>query len=138
MNLPQSVYTLLEGEKICFLATCQNDKPHLSMMNYTYLPEEELIIVSTRRNTKKFFNMQKNPAVALLIYRLPLSCTIYGRADVEQGERTEFYRTLHLAHHRDMQQFISGPEIGIITIRMESAMTADLQDEVISWRPENN
>jgi len=138
MNLLQSVYTLLEGEKICFLATCQSDKPHLSMMNYTYLPEEELIIISTRKNTKKFFNMQKNPAVALLIYRIPLSCTIYGRADVEKGQRTEFYRTLHLAHHRDMQQFISGPEIAIITIRMESAMTADLQDEVISWRAENN
>jgi nitroimidazol reductase NimA-like FMN-containing flavoprotein (pyridoxamine 5'-phosphate oxidase superfamily) len=137
MNLPQSINSLLEGEKICFLATSQEDQPHLSMMNFTYLPAEELIILSTRRNTRKFFNMQKNSAVALLVYRMPLSCTILGRAKIEEGEQAEHYRALHLARHKNMRQFISGPEIAVVTVRIEQAMTADLQDEVYSWQPKH-
>lgn len=134
MKLPQPIAALLEEEKICFLATSWNDQPHLSMMNFTYLPEEELIILSTRMNTKKFRNMQQNPAVALLFYRLPQSCTVFGRANVEQGEQSDSYRARHLVHHPGMAQFIVGPALAIITIRIESAITADLQDEVISWR----
>jgi uncharacterized pyridoxamine 5'-phosphate oxidase family protein len=45
--------------------------PHLSLMNFTYSRPDEVIILSTRRNTKKFFQIVDNPKVAILVHDFP-------------------------------------------------------------------
>ena len=57
--------------RLCFLATQNDGEPHLSLMNFTYYQEEEIIILCTRRNTKKFTQILNNPKVAVLIHDFP-------------------------------------------------------------------
>ena len=57
--------------RLCFLATQSDGEPHLSLMNFTYVREEEVIVLSTRRNTKKFVQIAENPKVAVLIHDFP-------------------------------------------------------------------
>lgn len=57
--------------RLCFLATQSNGEPHLSLMNFTYVQEEEVIVLSTRRNTKKFEQITESPKVAVLIHDFP-------------------------------------------------------------------
>jgi hypothetical protein len=40
-------------------------------MNFTYVREEEVIVLSTRRNTKKFEQITENPKVAVLVHDFP-------------------------------------------------------------------
>ncbi len=57
--------------RLCFLATQQEGEPHLSLMNFTYYQEEDIVIICTRRNTKKFAQLYRNPKVAVLIHDFP-------------------------------------------------------------------
>ncbi len=51
-------------------------------MNFTYYQDEEVIILCTRKNTKKFQQIKLNPKVAVLIHDFPhLSCHIEDEPD---------------------------------------------------------
>ena len=71
--LPQPVADVLAASCLCFLATSSELAPHLSLMRFTYcrsLTEEgaEVLIISTRRNTKKYSMLLVNRQVALLVH----------------------------------------------------------------------
>lgn len=141
MEIPAQLLQLLEREKFCFLATSYENHPHISLMNFTYLPEEKLIILSSRANTTKVKYMKKNPSVALLLYSLdtegqpPVSCTLYGTAQVVNPEKDRLFKESHYGKHRDMGNFIHGENISVITVRIEHAALSDLDDRVYTWAP---
>jgi nitroimidazol reductase NimA-like FMN-containing flavoprotein (pyridoxamine 5'-phosphate oxidase superfamily) len=140
MAVPRQILKLLKEEKFCFLATSYQDHPHVSLMNFTYLQEEELIVLSSRANTTKVKYIEKNPAVALLIYSLSegpssVSCTLYGLANVVNPDKDHHYRDSHYSKHRDMGKFITGENISIITVRISNAALSDLDDSVRTWAP---
>jgi hypothetical protein len=62
--LPPAVVTVLEASRLCFLATNDEQEPHLSLMNFTYVQTAERIILCTRRSTKKFKQLMENPKVS--------------------------------------------------------------------------
>ena len=66
--LPDEVVEVLRTSRLCYLATQSYGNPHLSLMNFTYCRDKEVIILSTRRNTKKFYQIVENPSVAVLIH----------------------------------------------------------------------
>ena len=73
--LPEDVVKLLQASRLCFLATSDGLNPHLSLMNFTYYREQELIILCTKRNTKKFQQIMTSNNVAILIHDFPhLQC----------------------------------------------------------------
>ena len=39
MEIPKDVMELLRNEKLCTMATSWEDKPYLSLMNFTYIEE---------------------------------------------------------------------------------------------------
>lgn len=53
------------ASRLCFLATQCDGEPHLSLMNFTYHQQGEVIILCTRRNTKKFAQIMKNTKVCV-------------------------------------------------------------------------
>ena len=66
--LPPPLMRLLARCSLCQLATVSDDNaPHLSLMRFTYDPATDVIVMSTRRLTKKFANLQKNKRVSLLL-----------------------------------------------------------------------
>jgi hypothetical protein len=69
--LPDEVVNLLSASKLCFLATVNDCEPHLSLMNFTYYRKDEVIIFCTRRDTKKFKQIQACKNVSILIHDFP-------------------------------------------------------------------
>lgn len=69
-NLPSSVTNLLKSTRFVHLATCYDNIPHVSLMNYTYYSKnnEHFIIISTPTKTKKYENILNNPNVSLLVH----------------------------------------------------------------------
>jgi nitroimidazol reductase NimA-like FMN-containing flavoprotein (pyridoxamine 5'-phosphate oxidase superfamily) len=59
--------TLAREKDICVLATDAGGKPYCSLMAYVTDEACEEIYMVTHRNTQKYKNLLKNPAVSLLI-----------------------------------------------------------------------
>ncbi|KAL2754071.1 hypothetical protein ACRALDRAFT_1075964 [Sodiomyces alcalophilus JCM 7366] len=72
-TLPVEVVQCLENARFLHLATCTDNIPNLSLMNYTYLPSSPyssapVIIMTTNPASKKMINLLSNPNVSLLVH----------------------------------------------------------------------
>ncbi|KAM0277762.1 hypothetical protein ACHAQH_005555 [Verticillium albo-atrum] len=72
-NLPQDVVQCLENARFLHLATCTDNIPNVSLMNYTYLPSSPfstapVIAMTTNPASKKTTNLLSNPNVSLLVH----------------------------------------------------------------------
>ncbi|KAK3697131.1 hypothetical protein LTR37_017627 [Vermiconidia calcicola] len=84
-RLPDEVITCLENARFLHLATCTQNRPHVSLMNYTYLPPNSRplssnndsasqlpagpsIIMTSNPSSKKTLNLLENPNVSLLVH----------------------------------------------------------------------
>jgi len=144
LNLPPEMLRLLNGEKLCTLATSYANRPHAFLMVFTYLAPENLIILSSRTDSSKVKHIKANREVALLFYSTgtesepPISCTIYGTASVLPPANDTYYRESHYNHHQDKGAFIRGENISIITVTPRQAVMADAQDRVKTWTAEDS
>ena len=155
---PDEVVQLLRSSVLCYLSTLADGAPHLSLMNFTYCPADEKIIMSTRRDTTKYRALLKNKRVAVLIHDFPAeerqraaaasaraaghsgdyaqtySVTLYGSVQVETGAAAERYRAMHLERNgAGQRQFIVGDNIGIITVLVDKARICNQADKVRIW-----
>ena len=144
MNMPVEVEKLLKTENFCFLATSYQDYPHVCLMNFTYLADEELIILSSRKDTTKVNHIKSNPDVALLLYNLggsgemPISCTLNGTATLVSPDSNPHYRKYHYKKHLHMGTFIMGENISVITVRIKHAALSDVEDKVRTWTQDSS
>ncbi|KAK0730065.1 hypothetical protein B0H67DRAFT_596320 [Lasiosphaeris hirsuta] len=72
-ELPSEVVQCLENARFLHLATCTDNVPHVSLMNYTYLPlspfsSSPVIVMTTNPASKKMNNLVANPNVSLLVH----------------------------------------------------------------------
>ncbi|TVY32063.1 Pyridoxamine 5'-phosphate oxidase-like protein, partial [Lachnellula occidentalis] len=74
-SLPEEVAQCLHNARFLHLATCTALSPHVSLMNYTYLPAgtspytpSPCIIMTTNPASKKSQNLVSNPRVSLLVH----------------------------------------------------------------------
>ncbi|EGO53566.1 hypothetical protein NEUTE1DRAFT_74278 [Neurospora tetrasperma FGSC 2508] len=72
-ELPPEVVQCLENARFLHLATCVDNMPHVSLMNYTYLPsspysDSPIIVMTTNPASKKMNNLVANPNVSLLVH----------------------------------------------------------------------
>ncbi|GAB1311588.1 hypothetical protein MFIFM68171_01798 [Madurella fahalii] len=72
-SLPHEVVQCLENARFLHLATCSDNIPHVSLMNYTYLPSSPyssspVVVMTTNPASKKMTNLVANPHVSLLVH----------------------------------------------------------------------
>ena len=66
---PKPIVELLQSASLCHMGVQLDDgTPHLCLMSFTYVPDEQIIIMSTRRNTTKYHAIEKIDQVTLLIH----------------------------------------------------------------------
>jgi hypothetical protein len=147
--LPAIIQQLLSHCRLAYLSTVDSahETSHLSLMRFTYLKEEEVIILSTNRNTKKYDMLTQQKGVALLVHDFGTgesssgdnstvtgySITLNGTCQIEEGPSAERHRAAHLQHNPDYPQFIVGPEIAILCIHVRTARICDVNDSVQKW-----
>ena len=131
MEISKDVKELLINEKLCIMATCWEDKPYLSLMNFTYLEAENKVVLSTRRNSKKYDNIQKNKHISLLVFSGfdGVSATLLGTALTLEAHEEAYYRDVHMQKN-NMPQFILGENISLIVFSIDNIVVSNSQDEV--------
>mmetsp|Transcript_37302 Transcript_37302/g.67090 ORF Transcript_37302/g.67090 Transcript_37302/m.67090 type:complete len:224 (+) Transcript_37302:118-789(+) len=154
--LPEIVRRVLSRCRLSYLSTVDVDSnsSHLSMMRFTYLPDEETIVMSTNVKTKKYDMLEKQSGVALLIhdfskvssphtagedasaprltgeYSITLNGTCSVVKDVVLAEK---YRAAHLKNNPDYPQFIVGTDIAMLRVDVAMARICNINDEVVKW-----
>lgn len=141
---PQVLVDMLNSSHLAYLSTVdiEDASSHLSLMRYTYLQEEQLLVLSTNRKTKKYQMLTQQRGVSLLVHDFDntmdssgaYSITLNGTCRIVRDEEAvERYRAAHLKHNPEYPQFIVGPDIAILCIDVTSARICNINDQVIKW-----
>ena len=158
---PKPIVELLQSASLCHMGVQLDDgTTHLCLMSFTYVPDEQIIIMSTRRNTTKYRAIEKIDQVTLLIHNFATdikqnqeamtssgdheivnneysnthSITLYGNVNILSGGDAEEMRTKHLERHGDhYSQFIVGQNIAVLSVEVDSAKICNIKDEVTTW-----
>jgi hypothetical protein len=159
---PALITALLSKLSLAYLATCEGGEPHTSLMSFSCVDEcaaeasgsPPTIVMTTRRDTKKFENICARPFVALLVHNAAeedatasaaavhkaaggsVSVTLYGHCVAldDADERAVRLRAAHLARNTKYPQFIAGPNVAVLAISVFVASMCDVSDTVTSWR----
>jgi len=148
--LPLEVKKLLSAANLAHLSCSDGiNPPHTSLMNFTFVGEEEdMLVMTTRRDTKKFVLMQDCQSVSLLIHDFPqvkgaeetegsfnrtLSLSIMGLVRIEGGSRESKYRAIHLDKNMQYRQFIEGDDKAVVTVKIVKCRMCNVQDQVTEW-----
>jgi nitroimidazol reductase NimA-like FMN-containing flavoprotein (pyridoxamine 5'-phosphate oxidase superfamily) len=65
-DLKREIFTILEQQIQCVLATLQDDQPCQHMMAFAYAEDLSRIFLATYVDTRKYRNMISNPSVSIL------------------------------------------------------------------------
>lgn len=127
----EKIKTLLKEQELCVLATVSGDKPYCSLM--LYMPEEDcrMIYMATQKNTQKYNNLKKNPAVSLLIdsrkarygNHIPETnaLTVQGVfKELQDLQKKESVRRKLMQKHPQDKAFLQKPDVEIFGIKVES------------------
>jgi nitroimidazol reductase NimA-like FMN-containing flavoprotein (pyridoxamine 5'-phosphate oxidase superfamily) len=127
----EKIKALVREKDTCVLATVSENSPHCSLMSYVTDAECREIYMVTHRETKKYRNLQKNPATSLLIdtradapgnhREVIAALTINGTFQkMEDDAKREHARAKLLERHPGLREFINDPDAEIIAVRCRS------------------
>ena len=134
-------------------------------MKFTYAPCSNVIIMTTRRDTRKFRNLLANPRAAVLLHDYPepvfttgdveadtdalisqsvghvSALTLYGKARLPRTkEADEYYRKIHMnnPHCKGYFQFIlPREEFAVVLLDVHFSKMCDINDKVVNFQYED-
>eukprot|EP00040_Diaphanoeca_grandis_P034369 m.212895 g.212895 ORF g.212895 m.212895 type:complete len:212 (-) comp33136_c0_seq5:30-665(-) len=141
--LPECVCDVLSKLSLCYLATVEGGFPHLCLMNFTFVKrKQESIIMTTRKNTKKYQAIVENRNVSILVSDFShikdtapgtVAITLSGKVNLPEGDEADRLRQLHVENNPNYRQFIVGDDIAVFTVTIDRARICDIKDNVQHW-----
>jgi len=133
--LPDKAKEILHKNHQCCLGTLDGESPYLSLMLYSFVTEEEVIVMSSRRDSSKVKQLLNNSRAAILVHEAeeldnPVSLTLFGDISVQAGQPAETYRDFHKHSHPQRAHFIEGADIAILLFTPSGGILADRQGGV--------
>jgi len=119
---------LVKEKNLCVLATMAGNKPYCSLMAYAANDEGTELYLATLRSSKKFCNLEENPAVSLLIDTREddppsraRALTVEGTcAVIADDSKRQFARARLLSIHPHLQDFLARTDSELLCVRMEA------------------
>ena len=105
---PNEIKFIRENE-LCRLATSFKDKPHVVPVSYIY--QDNFLYISTDYNTKKLFNIKRNPNVSLTIdnYKPKFNKGIAINGMARIIEKGQIYNNVYLLFYRKFEWVRNDP-----------------------------
>lgn len=170
-KLPRDVIDCLKSAKYLHLGTCVDNIPHVSLMNYILVPagegaeytsrEEDCVVMTCSRQTKKFQNIIANPRVSLLVHDWSTrqqatnatdltsllsslnaaslskySITLNGVAEIITGPAAQYFKQKMLNSLPETRCYIED-DSAMITVHFGSARIADKANNLEQWKSES-
>jgi nitroimidazol reductase NimA-like FMN-containing flavoprotein (pyridoxamine 5'-phosphate oxidase superfamily) len=124
---------LAKQNNTCVLATIADRKPYCSLMAYVTNRDCTEIYMVTHRQTQKYQNLKKNPAVSLLIDTRDKSPRTKARAmtvegvyqEIKDSDKEKKLRQKLLSAHPNLDEFMGNPDSKVLRIRIISFLLLD-------------
>jgi general stress protein 26 len=140
----QVIRSLLKERGLAVLATTLDKRPHQGLVAIAATDDLKKIIFTTPTYTRKYENIQTNPAVSLLVDNRTntemdfLNCTaltIRGEAYVLDKEKEPVYHNLYLSRHPYLVQFLHSPSSAMLLVRVDTYTVVTSFQRVREWSP---
>lgn len=167
-TLPRDVIDCLKSAKYLHLGTCVDNVPHVSLMNYILVPagkgdgftskEEDCVVMTCSRQTRKFQNILVNPRVSLLVHDWSTrqqatkatdlttllsslnaaslskySITLNGNAEILTGNSAQHFKQKMLESLPETRCYIED-DSAMIAVHFGSARISDSANNLEQWK----
>ena len=134
--------TLFKTQRLAVLATQGEDGPYTSLMSFAASADLTLLTFATSRATRKYQNIARNPAVALLIddrsperSRTHHAVTAAGKVKETSGEEAEYLRAAFLLKHPDLRDFLNCPDCALLKCSVDEYVIVTNFQDVFVYKP---
>lgn len=127
------------------LATQSGGKPYASLVAYALTEDARGIVFATPRATRKYRNILKNPAVAVLVdtrsntdtdYMDAESVTALGRArPLRRGKEHRRHADTLLNKHPLLEGLVNAPGTALVLVEISRVVHVGRFQTVTEWRP---
>jgi len=98
----EQVIKLLQENEVCYIATCRDNVPRATPMEYVMV--DGSLIFSTRGNTNKDKNLKENNKISVTVNNMPVFVTIDGTTTTPTVGEIEECGRIYLARHPELAQ----------------------------------
>lgn len=133
---------LFESQKLAVLATESDGQPHNCLVAFAYSDDLKNLVFATRRDTRKFQDVVKNPRVSVLIdnrsngeedFQQAIAVTARGAARELTSQEQEQLSARYIARHPYLNSFIIDDNVAVLKIEVIEYLVARFDTtEVIS------
>ena len=102
----EKVIKLLNDNAVCYLATCSDNIPRATPIEYVMVGGS--LIFSTRGNTNKDKNLKENNRISVAVNNMPVFVTIDGMTETPSSEEIKECGRIYLERHPEL---IEEPEL---------------------------
>jgi len=126
----ERVIELLNANKVCYIATCSDDIPRATPMEYVMV--DGSLIFSTRGDTRKDQNLKKNNRISVAVNDMPVFVTMDGVTQTPTAEEIEKCNAIYFARHPELAEEIKGWVLCYYKVVPTVAYYSDYSRDVIS------
>jgi heme iron utilization protein len=128
-----------QTQKLAALATQEPGHPYISLMAFVITDDLNYMIIATKKDTRKYFNMVNTPGVAFLIdnraeegndFQNTLSVTGIGNVSETKGIEKESLMTLFVEKHSQLEPFVRSEGCALLKIKIEKFIIISQFQEV--------
>lgn len=134
------VSRLLACQLLAVLATQEAGQPYASLLAFAADSDLADIFLATDRATRKFKNIREDNRVALLVddranqsadFQTAAALTIIGTASELHGREMERARTIFLARHPALAEFVMAPHTALLRVAVSRYILVTRFQEVV-------
>jgi nitroimidazol reductase NimA-like FMN-containing flavoprotein (pyridoxamine 5'-phosphate oxidase superfamily) len=140
--LKARIRSLCEQQKLAVLATTGDNRPYANLVAFVCDPAMTYLLFATPRTTRKFLNLQSNPAAALLIhdaanrkadFTQAISLTVLGTASEALPPDKEAYQADYLKKHPHLRSFVTSKECALLRVAIDTLIVVSDFQTVHTW-----
>jgi heme iron utilization protein len=127
-TLRQTLRSLFTSQKLAVLATYGDNQPYCSLMAFAVSDDLKSFIVATKKNSRKFANIQQHPRLSLLVdnrknqiddFQQAVAVTILAQASELAPADYEHFLNLYLFKHPYLRGFCQSPDCSLLKFSVE-------------------
>lgn len=127
-TLRQTLRSLFTSQKLAVLASYGDGQPYCSLMAFAVTDDLKHLIVTTKRQTHKFANIQQHPRISLLVdnrrnqaddFQQAIAVTVLATATEPAPTELEQFLSLYLFKHPYMRSFCASPDCAVLKLQVE-------------------
>jgi uncharacterized protein YhbP (UPF0306 family) len=127
-TLRQTLRSLFTSQKLAVLATYSDGQPYCSLMAFAFTDDLKHLIVTTKRQTHKYANIQQHPRISLLVdnrrnqaddFQQAIAVTVLATAAEPEPDELEQFLSLYLFKHPYMRSFCHSADCAVVKLQVE-------------------